>query len=428
MTPGGSARDLRALTGRTVAGRYLLRDCLGAGAFGAVFLSDQHLLGAPMRRVALKLSKRTGMTPDDARDLFTDAFLLAEAMDTMTDSESRRHLVHVYDAGIAEDLDHRGYLVMEYVPGTTLAAQFSAYQRVPAPLLLKWVGQLCAALHGLHSLDPPLLHRDIKPDNVLLGPDNAVRLVDFGLAAKLLDLGHAPGVAGTTTYMAPETSQGRSAPTSDIYSLGVLIYEGLTGRHPFAHLVPPTDLPETLHPDWVHREKQRHPVPPPSVHLTLLSPALDEIVVRCLAFEPRERFHDVSELLAAVRAAGTARPVPGGQADPGGRADPGGQADPGGSRRAIERSLTRSSLTDQERFALLMELGAVLVASGDHTAAATVWLRAWQLNDGRALLRSHTGRADLLGRIAASYEALGNGYQAARFEAMRAGELRGSGR
>lgn len=408
--------DLRELTGRRVAGRYLLRDCLGAGGFGAVFLSDQHLLGAPMRRVALKLSKRTGMTADDARDFFTDAFLLAEAMDTMTDSESRRHLVHVYDAGIAEDLDDRGFLVMEYVPGTTLAAQFAAYQRVPAPLLLKWVDQLCAALQGLHSLDPPLVHRDIKPENVLLGPDTAIRLVDFGLAAKLLDRGQAPGVAGTTTYMAPETSRGSSVTASDIYSLGVLIYEGLTGRHPFAHLVPPTDLPEALHPEWVYGEKQRHTVPPPSVHLTLLPKAIDELVLRCLAFKPGDRFHDVAELRAAVRAAGSARPAP---------ADP---EDPGGVRRALERELSRSALTDQERFRLLMQLGAVLVGLRDHAAAATVWLRAWQLNDGRALLRSHADRADLLGRIAAAYTAVGNAYQAARFEAMRAKELSGTGR
>src|SRR5206468_3701088 len=115
------------------------------------------------------------------------------------DVSARSHLVHVYDVGIAPDAKGRAFLVMEFVEGTTLAAQFTAYRDaakatgfkgVPGPVMLKWARQLIHAMAALHSLKPAVIHRDLKPDNVLLGgPDRHVRVVDFGLASKLMSTG-----------------------------------------------------------------------------------------------------------------------------------------------------------------------------------------------------------------------------------------------
>jgi serine/threonine protein kinase len=438
MNPHEPDVDLRSLEGRIVSGRYLLRQCIGEGAFGAVFLSEQQLFGVPIRRVALKLSKHRGLKVDEARELFADAILLAEAMDSMTDVEARRHLVHVYDAGIADDVGSHGFLVMEYVEGTTLAKQFTSFRgRVPEGQLVKWVGQICKALKGLHGLPRPLLHRDIKPDNVLLGVDQSVRLVDFGLAAKLLDLGYAPGVAGTVTYMAPETSQGESVPASDIYSLGLLIYEGLTGGLPYDHLIPPTTLPETLHSQWLYDRKRREPVVAPSARNGTVGPALDKIVLRCLEFDPKNRYHSVAELLSELS-------KPKSSAD-----DPLEQAktlrdsgDLDGARRLLEAGLPAHGSPGDSHFPLLRMLGDVLwlqhervlrdpdpAVARELAADRAVRLKqAWELTKHGALVRSRAERGKLLGQIADSYEAAGNPFQAQRYRRMQENELRGGGR
>ena len=205
---------MRGLTGRTVDGRYVLRDWLGGGGFGAVYRSEQYILGNPVRQVASKLSRRTGITEATAADLFADVLLLAEAMGTMADTEARHHLVHVYDGGLARDLGGRAFLVMEYVQGSTLAAEFARLQRVPARLMVKWARQICLALRGLHGLVPPLRHRDLKPDNVLLGTDRSVRLIDFGLAARMLDGGMVPGSASRAAITSSAPRKRRAGRTS----------------------------------------------------------------------------------------------------------------------------------------------------------------------------------------------------------------------
>jgi eukaryotic-like serine/threonine-protein kinase len=411
--------DLGAFEGRTLSNRYLLRRRLGEGAFGAVFLSEQQLLGVPIRRVALKLSKRAGLTVEEARKLFSDAIVLAEAMDSIKDADARRHLVHVYDAGIAADLGNRGYLVMEYVDGSTLAKQFASYGRVPDEQLMTWVGQLCTALRGLHGMSPPLLHRDIKPDNVLLGHDNSVRLVDFGLAARLLDHGQVPGVAGTVRYMAPETSQGESVPASDIYSLGLLIYEGLTGSHPFDHLVPPAELPEALHSEWLFDRKRREPAVRPSARNATISPGTDRLVLRCLEFEPRRRYHDVGELLAELTKPDAAptvlEQVTRRQAE----------GDLAQARSLLEARLAAGDVPDRERFQLLRQLGDGHRSAREYTQAAAVLKRAWDLTAHGGLLSSRAGRAELLGQLADCYALAGNDYQADRYRRRRDEELRG---
>ncbi|WP_067489646.1 serine/threonine-protein kinase [Actinomadura hibisca] len=397
----GQTVELSALRGRTLGGRYELGELLGEGGFGAVFRSDQRLLGAPVRRVAVKVSRRTGLTEQTVRELFGDALLLAEAMDDMTDLEARAHLVHLYDAGLADDLGGRGYLVMEYVQGTTLQAQFAQYRRgVPARLMTAWAKQIAVALRGLHSLVPPLLHRDLKPDNVLLGLDKRVRVVDFGLAARMLSAGHVEGVAGTVSYMAPETAQGASVRASDLYSLGLLVYQGLTGRHPFGHLHPPDGMPTALHSQWTYHARADCRVDPPSLLNNTVPAALDDLVLRCLAHDPQDRFRTADELLEAIgeyEAARTPLPPP-----------------PPTPAPSVPQELREH-----------IEAAEKLAARGEHGTAARHRELAWRLvQDNPALVRSKAERAELLHQISASYRADGNVYQADRYADLARRERR----
>jgi len=414
---------MRSFEATTVRDSYLLEQLIGEGMFGAVFRSEQRFVGVPIRRVAVKLSKHTGLDPETARDIFADAFVLARAMDEMRDTEARRHLVHVYDLGILED-DGRGFVVMEYVHGTTLEEQFTSLTRVPAPLLVKWARQICLALRGLHTLPTPVIHRDLKPDNVLLGVDLAVRLVDFGLAAKLLAHGYVPGVAGTVAYMAPETSQGRSVPASDVYSLGLLLYRGLTGKLPFEHLAPPLDLPSSLHQEWLFEQKRALRVMPPSERSNTSTPALDAVVLRCLEFDPHDRYRDAGELLDALDLDRSAPPGEVARSE-GRRLRE--EGDDAGARRTLEAALLERSLPVDTRFAMLRELGALMLDAGDAAGAADRLLEAWRMANGTAVLRTRAERAQLLEEVAEAYGRVGNGYQARRYRDKAAAELDGSG-
>jgi serine/threonine protein kinase len=424
VTPDGHQVDMRMFENRTVAGKYLLREHLGSGGFGGVFRSDQYVLGSPLRRVALKLSRTAGMSADNVRDVLADAFLLAEAMDTITDQESRVHLVHIYDAGIAADLDDRWFLTMEYVSGTTLEDQFGSFGRVPAGQVVKWSTQVCRALRGLHRLTPPLLHRDLKPSNVLLGTDNVVRVVDFGLAARMVHLGHTPGTVGVLDHMSPETAVGRSSPASDVYSLGVLVYQGLTGGLPFRTLVPPGDLPDAMHGEWLSEAKRRFQPAPPSKVNSTVSGQLDDVVLTCLAFDPNQRFADAGELLDTLTALGddTTRPVDRARDEGRARRAVGEFAE---ALRALDRGLALQRLTRDEQFWLHRDRGEVLGLMDDPARAAAAFVAAWQLTERSALLRTVAERVALLDQIIASYRGASNSFQVRRYEALRGAELRG---
>jgi len=419
--------DMRSFQGRTLCGSYLLGEYLSEGNFGAVYRSEQQFLGRTARRVAVKLSKHTDITTETARDIFADAFLLAEALDEMTDALARSYLVHVYDVGLVPELDSRAFVVMEFVQGTTLKTQFDSYKmggahgRVPANLLLKWTRQICHALKELHSLAPPVLHRDLKPDNILLGVDNNVRVVDFGLSAKLLSSGIVPGVAGTIAYMSPETSQGESVPASDVYSIGLILYEGLTGRLPFDHIIVPPDLPKAFHSDWLYKQKSNIRPTPVSFMNNTVSPELNAAVMRCLAFNPRDRFFNASELLESLE------PKPASDSPDVEALNEGRRLratdDLDAARRAFERGLTTRSSSQEIRFLLLRGLGELLAAAGDHRTAAARLVEAWELVKNTAILRTRRERAELLKQIEDAYRASGNPYQADRYKTLAEQEV-----
>ncbi len=414
--------DMSIFVGKTVGDNYLLDKYLAEGNFGAVYKSQQRFLGENIRRVAVKISKTIDVDITTAKDIFADAFLLAHAMDEMSDAEARSHLVHIYEMGILEDFSHRMFVVMEFIQGTNLADQFHAYKKVPANLLLQWGRQICKAVAGLHTLVPPVLHRDLKPDNILLGIDRSVRVVDFGLAAKMMSHGFVPGVAGTTAYMAPETMKGESFPASDVYSIGIILYEGLTGEHPFKDLVPPVSQPDGLYSDWLYNRKSEVRPSPPSELNNMVSQRLDEVVLRCLEFNPARRFPTAMELMSALKTEKN-DDLPGDQALKEGQLLM-SQNDLQEAHRCFEEGLSIASNSKEIRFALLLENARALRKLGDHGPAAESLVKAWKLAEDTAILRTRKERADLLQEIVDECRLSNNNFQANNFERLRKKELK----
>jgi eukaryotic-like serine/threonine-protein kinase len=406
------------LEGRVV-GNYLLEEFLGEGGFGAVFRSTQLALGCPLRRVAVKVSHRTGLTDGEAVDLLCDAFLLADAMDRITDPAAKQHLVHVFDAGRTEP-DGRAFLAMEHVEGISLADRIARQGRLDASQLTAWAVEIVSALGALHRMDRPLVHRDLKPDNVMLGRDNHVRLIDFGLAVRHGEAEPVGGGAGTAGYMAPEAAVGRATPASDVYSLGVLMYEGLTGDHPFRDLIPPLGLPGAERDGWLRAAKERHPVARPSAANNTVDAKLDRIVLRCLAHQPSERFADAAEVLAELTRE-TRVPVP----DPVAKDEKAGSAAGGKATqrlrqrlRAIEAELATTP-SGRPRFDLLRESADLRGRLGEHPVAADRLREAWDMAKDSALLRDTRERVRLLTELAEAYRRAGNDFMANRFAKRR---------
>jgi eukaryotic-like serine/threonine-protein kinase len=262
----------------TLAGRYELAEELGRGGMGRVVVAHDRALG---RDVAIKLLEST----DDptARERF-----LREAR-----SAARLHhpnVVAVYDTG---EEDGRPYLVTELVRGRSLAELL----RRDGPMAVdEAIGVTLGVLEGLAAAHRAgMVHRDVKPANVLLPDDGGVKLSDFGIAKALDDaaseLTAAGSVMGTPTYLAPELLSGSPpSPASDLYSVGCLMYAQLTGSPPFA-----TGEPLTI--AYAHRNE---PVPPIEQARSDLPPDLVAVLTRALEKDPADRFNDATTMRTAL--------------------------------------------------------------------------------------------------------------------------------
>jgi serine/threonine protein kinase len=303
----------KRLLGKTLAGKYELLEVQASGAFGTVFRARQYFCRRFMRPVAVKVSRQSGLSEETAPGLFGDALVLAQLL-ASSDHEGRRHLVQIFDMGLLPEVEDRAYLVMEYVDGSPLLSHMRALGRFSVAIGLRLVKQVCRALALVHGQGA--IHRDLKADNILIDRQGVVRVVDFGLAAYTdRQLGFVPGAQGTYIYMAPETVHGRSTAASDIYSLGLLLYELFTGGGPHLHAPWRTDE-KSDHRDEHYRIKSELEFPPPSrVQNEIRNDYrwLDELVARCLEVDPDRRFADAGQLLSAIEtgeAGGELPPLP----------------------------------------------------------------------------------------------------------------------
>jgi serine/threonine-protein kinase len=298
------------LLGQTLAGKYRLVEIQASGAFGVVFRAEQLFCGHFVRPVAVKVSRQTGLTAETAPHLFSDALVLARLL-AGGELEGRHHLVQIYDMGLLPQYDDRAYLVMEYVDGLPLMSHIQAAGRISVATGVRFLKQICRGLALVHSQGA--VHRDLHPRNVLVDRRGVVRVVDFGLAAYSSQrLGFVPGAMGQFTYMAPETLQGRSTPASDVYGLGLLMYEMFTGGGP--HLTAPWRTDEQAdRTEENGRLKTALRFPPPSQvqnEIRFDHQWLDGLILRCLEVDPDRRFAEAGHLLAAVEACAAGQELP----------------------------------------------------------------------------------------------------------------------
>ncbi|WP_394252586.1 Stk1 family PASTA domain-containing Ser/Thr kinase [Arthrobacter pityocampae] len=269
------------LEGATVDGRYVVHSRLARGGMSTVYLATDRRLD---RRVALKV-----LYPHLAEEPgFIDRF---EQEAKSAARLSHPHVVGVLDQGV-DDLDGQNvaYLVMEFVQGRTLRDLLRDRGRLTPRHALDLLDAVVEGLAAAH--DAGLIHRDVKPENVLLSDTGQVKIADFGLARAVSASTGTATLVGTVAYLSPELVLGRPAEAqSDIYSTGVLLFELLTGRQPFTG--------ET--PIQVAIQHAQTDVPAPSELLPGLAADIDELVQWCTSRDPEDRPVDGSALLGELR-------------------------------------------------------------------------------------------------------------------------------
>jgi eukaryotic-like serine/threonine-protein kinase len=247
--------------------RYAVGEMLGSGGMAVVYRARDRELD---RDVAIKVLAEHLAMDAEFRERFLREGKLAGSL-------SHPNVVNVYDAG---EVEGRPFIVMEHVEGLTLADELRARRRFAPDEAVELISQACAGLH--HAHEHGLVHRDIKPRNLLLRPDGLLKIADFGIARAVggTQLTASGTVLGTAVYSAPEQASGEQVTTAaDIYSLGAVLYELLAGRPPFTF----ETLPELVLKQRTGRvDSLRKQVPD-------VPRQLDEAVLRCLAPEPTAR-------------------------------------------------------------------------------------------------------------------------------------------
>src|SRR5215472_10904006 len=265
------------------AGRYEILGELGRGAMGVVYRATDPVIGRAVAVKTIRLSEEgTGLSRPELLARFQTE---ARAAGLLT----HPNIVVVYDAGEENGLF---YITMELIEGKSLQTLLDAGHSFPVPRVLRIMEQTCSALQFAH--DRSIVHRDIKPANLMLAADDTVKVTDFG-TAKILQFGtvqQTQHVMGTPSYMSPEQVKGRPVDgRSDIFSLGVLLYEVLTGEKPF-----PGQTITTV----IYKIVNEEPIAPrtlnPSIH-----PGLSEIVMRALAKDPEIRYQNCREMLEDLK-------------------------------------------------------------------------------------------------------------------------------
>jgi len=262
-------------------GNYRILRLLGRGGFAEVYLGEHVYLHT---YAALKVLQVV-LNDEDSDSLMVEAQTLVRL--------THPHIVRVLDFAVENGI---AFIVMEYAPKGTLRRRHPQGSRLPPETILPYVQQVASALQYAH--DRRLIHRDVKPENMLLDAQDQILLSDFGLAMlnpQTVDNSTHKMTAsfvGTTSYLSPEQLQGKPQPMSDQYALGVVVYEWLCGKRPFSGS--PIEI-----------AMQQISVLPPPLHEQIpdLSPALEETVLRALAKDPQQRFASMQDFAIAFERA-----------------------------------------------------------------------------------------------------------------------------
>lgn len=270
------------LLGRLIDGRYEVRERIAAGGMATVYLAFDKRLE---RLVAVKVMHAAFGTDDDKGEFASRFRREAKASARLT----HPGMVRVYDQGTDGDLS---YLTMEYVEGENLRARLSQEATLTVGESLGIIEAILDALGAAHRLG--LVHRDVKPENILIDGDGRPKLADFGLARAVTEVTSTSTgtVMGTVAYLAPELVQrGEADARTDVYAAGIMLFEALTGRQPFT--APSAIEVATRH---VHED-----IPPPSTYVPWVPAELDQLVLTLAARDPAARPANATAALALVR-------------------------------------------------------------------------------------------------------------------------------
>lgn len=275
------------MIGRVIGGRYEILQRLGAGGMATVYLANHRLLE---RKVAVKI-----LNPEYASDEEFVRRFRREAQAAA--SLSHPNIVSIYDVGHEGDIH---YIVMEYVPGETLKELINREGPLPVRRAVDIATQICDALVCAHR--NRIIHRDIKPHNILLTEDGRAKVSDFGIAraAASATLTHSGSIVGSVHYFAPEQARGSiTDEKSDVYSLGIVLYEMLTGKVPF----------QGESPISVALRHVQERIPSPRETVPSIPPEVERIVMQAAERDPQQRYQSAAQMLGDLRR--VARMLPG---------------------------------------------------------------------------------------------------------------------
>lgn len=335
--------------GSCLNGVYEVEWKLGEGAFAQVYRVKHRYLG----RQAMKVFKGARATQEEVDALLAEARLLSQY--------THPNLVQVFDAGVLSSaIGPTGFFTMTHVAGGTLARYWTSFGSdfMPVEQVVEIGRQICRGLEVAHCSEPPIVHRDVKPQNVLVGfgPSGLqVRLTDFGLAKQVSRLSMLASARGTPAYKAPEAFEAGDSMASDVYALGATLYQLLTDRFPY----PLQDGDE-----WPCGQQFSRPLRAPSLYNVKVDPFLERIVVRCLALDPQERCQNASELLAELDAwtpATQKAAMAMGESLPMSKSELSGKSDT--SRMAAAQELLQKALANASSPSTLMEAADLLEAA-----------------------------------------------------------------
>ena len=252
-----------------VLGKYKVVSALGSGGFGTVYLAEDTWIN---KKVALKVPHRQNL---NFSELLREPRLLA-ALDHP----------NIVSITTAEKQDNIFFIVMEYVPGDTLETVIATSGRLEIDLALDYARQITCAVEHAHAQG--VIHRDLRPANVLVAESGTLKVADFGTSRFLEIAAHGTTIIGSPPYMAPEQFRGEAVFASDLYSLGITMYQMLTGVLPY----------DTPAPDDLEKLRRGELMRPPRLLNNAIPGVLNNVVMKTLAPEVTDRYQRAGELLA----------------------------------------------------------------------------------------------------------------------------------
>ncbi len=277
-------------------GKFEVKKFLGEGSFANVYLVNHNYLDTLM---AMKIIKEPLSATTNKKDVFREVTLACQLR--------HENIISIFDAAEIsnfEDGKSHAYFVMEYVSGGDLEHFLNSYVEInmfmPIGLSLDLIKQILSGLNSLHSANPPIIHRDLKTNNVLLSfnacGDIIIKISDFGFAKEVTTSISDIDIAGTRPYMAPELFNKSVSTKSDIYAVGVMFYQLLTNRYPY-------NVGDYTTEELIDLKPWKEELKPPSHYNENSFDFLDEIVLKCLDVNPNNRYSDASDLLDDVEKA-----------------------------------------------------------------------------------------------------------------------------